>query len=422
MNLKYNVEEKPKKMEMLLYGIQWLAVTLPIILIIGNVIGNIIPGTNTITYIQGLLIMMGVALLLQISFGHKLPTILGPATVLLIAVLATMDQGMGSINSSLIIGGAVLAIVALSGTLKYIQKLFTSKVIIVILLLIAFTLTPTILNLITVNNGVLSSWNFIFVILGLFLVLIAHKYLKGLWKSTLSLWIMLFGSIIYYLIFNPKNIGNFNLEAIAIPQISLNLGVPDIGIVLAFIICFLALTINDIGSIQAIGSIINVDKIEKRIKNGLCVTGIMNVFSGIVGVIGPVNYSMTPGVIAATGCASRYPLYITGIAFLLIAFSPILVAVISAIPSPIIAVVLIYIMTAQIGAAILLAKENKSFNDMDDGVIVGLPIIVSTIIAFLPNTLTSQMPLLVRPLLGNAFVMGVIFVLVLEHLIFKKTT
>ena len=57
---------------------------------------------------------------------------------------------------------------------------------------------------------------------------------------------------------------------------------------------------------------------------------------------------------------------------------------------------------------------------MDDGIIVGLPIILATIITFLPDTLTSQLPLLVRPLLCNAFVMGVIFVLLLEHFVFKN--
>lgn len=420
MNLKYNIEDKPPKIEMFLYGIQWLAVTMPIILIIGNVVGNIIPGTNTVFYIQSLFLMIGLALLLQISFGHKLPTILGPATVLLIAVLATMDQGMGSINFSFVIGGVLLSILAFTGAIKHIQKLFTSRVIIVILLLIAFTLTPTILNLILVDNGVSSSLNYVFVLASLVIVLIVSRHLKGLWNSTLPLWILLFGSAVYYLIFNPTNFGNLNLSLIAIPNIHPNLAVPDIGIILAFIICFLALTINDIGSIQSIGSIVNLSEMEKRIKNGLGVTGIMNVFSGIIGVIGPVNYSMTPGVIAATSCSSRHPLYITGTALILIAFSPFLVAAISLIPSPIISVVLIYIMTAQIGAAILLAKENNSFIDMDDGIIVGLPIILATIITFLPDTLTSQLPLLVRPLLCNAFVMGVIFVLLLEHFVFKN--
>lgn len=420
MNLKYNVKEKPPKIEMLISAIQWLAITLPIILIIGNIIGNIFPDINTITYIQSLFIMIGIALLLQISFGHELPTIIGPATVLLIAVLATLDQGIGSINSSLIIGGAILAIVALSGALKYIEKLFSSRVIIVILLLIVFTLIPTILNLIIANNQVLSSLNLIFVLVSLFIILIAHKFLKGIWSSVIPLGIMVFGSIFYFLILNPKITGNFDVSSIATPSIQVNLAVPDLGIVLAFLICFLALAINDIGSIQAIGAITKLDKMEKRIKKGLGITGIMNVFSGIIGVIGPLNYSMTPGIIAATKNASKYPLYITGIVLILIAFSPFLVALISAVPLPVIAVVLIYIMTAQIGASIMLAKENNSFKDMDDGIIVGLPIIIGTMIAFLPNTLTAELPLLIRPLLGNAFVMGVITVLLLEHIIFKK--
>lgn len=420
MDLKYSLNYKPPKADMVLYGIQWFAITLPIILITGNIIGNIFPGITTIAYIQNLFIMVGIALLLQISFGHKLPTILGPATVLLIAVLATINHGIGSINSSIIISGIILAIIAFSGTLKYIQKLFTSRVIIVILLLIAFTLTPTIINLVVINNGVLSSLNFIFVLISLFVVLLGHRFFKGLWNSAISLGILIFGSIIYYLIFNPLFVRNLNVSTITIPSITLNLTVPDIGMVLAFLICFIALTINDIGSIQAISSIVKIDKIEKRIKNGVGVTGIMNVFSGIIGVIGPVNYSMTPGVIAATKCASKYPLYITGIAFILIAFSPLLVGIISAVPSPVIAVVLMYIVTAQLGASIMLAKENNSFKTMDDGIIVGLPIIIGTIVAFLPNTLIEQFPLLLRPLLGNAFVMGVIIVLLLEHLIFKQ--
>jgi uracil permease len=420
MNLKYDLEKKPPKKEMLVYGIQWFAISLPIILIIGNVIGNVFPEINTQSYIQNLLLMIGIALLLQIRFGHKLPTVLGPATVLLITVLATMNQGIASINSSLIICGCILAIVAISGALKYIEKLFTSRVIIVILLLIAFTLIPTVLDLIIVNNGVLSSINLMFVLISLLVVLIAHKFFKGLKNSTIPLWIIIFGSMIYYLIFNPTTMGNFNVLSIAAPSIQVNLAVPDIGMILAFLVCFLALTINDIGSIQATSSIIKLDKIEKRIKNGLAVTGIMNALSGIIGVIGPVNYSMTSGIIAATRSASKYPLYITGIALILIAFSPLLVAIISAVPSPVIAIVLIYILTAQIGASISLAKENNSFKNMNDGMIVGLPIIIGTMIAFLPNTLIGELPILIRPLIGNAFVMGVVAVLVLEHLIFKK--
>lgn len=422
MQLDYKLDEKPPKVENLLFGIQWLAVTIPIIIIIGNVVASFASGGSGVNYIQSLFILMGVALLLQLKFGHKLPMVIGPATVLLIAVLATWDQGLGSINTSIIISGAVLTVIAASGLLKYLIKLFTPRVIIVILLLIAFTLAPTILNLMIVSNGVSPVTNLIFSLVLIFLLLVTHKKIKGLWKSTLPLWVMLFGSIIYYILFNVKTTSDLTLQVIAIPGISAPvLGVPDIGLILAFLVCFLALTINDLGSIQSVGYLLKLEDMDDRIKNGLSTTGLMNILAGFMGVVGPVNYSMSPGIIATTKCASKYPLYITAIVLIILAFSPLIVGIISAVPSPVIAAVLIYIMTAQIGAAIMLGIENKAYNQMDHGIVLGLPVIIATMISFLPLALTQQLPLMIRPILANGFVMGVITVLILEHFLFKDS-
>jgi uracil permease len=52
--------------------------------------------------------------------------------------------------------------------------------------------------------------------------------------------------------------------------------------------------------------------------------------------------------------------------------------------------------------------------------VVGLPIIIGTVVAFLPTTIIAQIPMIIRPLLGNGFVMGVLTVLFLEHLVFGK--
>lgn len=38
MKLKYELEDKPPLFELILYGLQWLAVVVPIILILGNVV------------------------------------------------------------------------------------------------------------------------------------------------------------------------------------------------------------------------------------------------------------------------------------------------------------------------------------------------------------------------------------------------
>lgn len=417
--MKYGLEDRPPGLDTLIFGLQWLAVTIPTIIIIGNVLGFLNSEGSYIPYLQNLLIMVGTIMLVQVLWGHKLPLVIGPAAVLLIGALASVEQGIGAINSSIIIGGVILAIIAWSGVFKYVKKLFTSRVIIVILLLITFTLSPTIIYLITTSNGLSSSSNFIFAISLTLTVFMAHRLLKGLWKSTIPLWTMLVGSLAYYGIFQITFPLNTDLTSLSLPiGLTYSLTVPDVGMVVAFLICFLALALNDLGSIQAVGSLLKADEMENRLKRGITLTGVGNVLAGILGVIGPVNYSMSPGVIAATGCASRFTLIPAALGLLILAFSPLALGFISSIPSPVVGAILIYIITAQMGAALILAVENEIFLTLDHAIVVGLPIIIGTVVAFLPAEVNNQFPLIIRPLLTNGFVMGVLTVLVLEHAIF----
>lgn len=419
MYFKYGLEDKPSGGKILIFGLQWLAVTIPLIIIVGNILGVLSGGEINISYLQDLLLMVGLVMLVQLLYGHKLPLVVGPATVLLIAVLASQGQASGAINTSIIVGGVVLALVAGSGLLKYLKRLFTPRVIMVILLLIAFTLSPTILNLITIDNGVSPGINLIFTMFLTLLVFTAHRVLRGLWKSTLPLWIMILGSLSYYILFGVFTPLSSNLAALSLPgSFTISLAVPELTMLVSFLICFLALAINDLGSIQAVGSLLKAGEMETRVKRGITITGVGNILSGLIGVIGPVNYSMSPGVIAATGNASRYTLIPAAVGLLLLACSPLSVGFISSIPSPVVGTILIYVMTAQMAAAFLLALENQAFQTLDHGLVVGLPIIIGTVVAFLPTGVTGQLPLVIRPLLGNGFVMGVLAVLFLEHVVF----
>ncbi len=162
MHIKYGLDDKPKRAEMLLFGLQWLAVTIPSIIIIGKVVGVLETGGNYIPYLQKLFLIVGILMIVQIYWGHRLPLVLGPAAVLLIGILTSSDQGVGSINSSIMIGGILLAVLAASGLFKHVKKLFTPRVIMVILMLISFTLTPTIISLISAEGQVSASYNLIF--------------------------------------------------------------------------------------------------------------------------------------------------------------------------------------------------------------------------------------------------------------------
>ncbi len=421
MKLIYGIDDKPKPAGLLIFSLQWLAVSVPAILIIGKVVAGI-SGAPFIPYLQKLFLITALVLIVQLYLGHKLPLVLGPATVLLIGIVASLDAGFGAINASLLIGGLILAGIAAAGLFQYLARLFTPRVITVVLLLIAFTLAPVILDLIIDGGGMVPSTHaFVFAIAFTLILFIANGFLKGMWKSTLAFWGIIIGSVAYIAIFGAVPLPPEGTALLALPTDFLGpLAMPDIGVLAAFLICFLALAINDLGSIQSVGGLLKADNMGERVKRGVIVTGLGNALAGLTGVIGSVNFSLSPGVIAATKCASRFALVPMGVVLMLIATSPLVIGYLSSIPGPVIGVVLAFVMVAQISAGLMLGQENNAVKTFDEGLIIGVPLLLGTIVAFLPDTVAAAFPAIVRPLITNGFVVGIVAVLILEHIAYRK--
>ena len=191
----------------------------------------------------------------------------------------------------------------------------------------------------------------------------------------------------------------------------------DGGMIVAFLFSYVALLINDVGSIQALGGILEADDMQKRCRRGVGVTGLFNIAAGAMGVIGPVNYSMSPGVIASSSCASRYALIPAGVGLVVCAFVPELIAVMSAIPNTVIGVILLYLMGTQLAAAFAMMTSSGQANVFEDCLIIGLPVMAALIFGNIPMAI---IPEVLRPIVGNGFVMGVILVILLEHVIVRR--
>lgn len=421
MELSHNLDDKPKLADMLIFGLQWLAVSIPAILIIGKVVGDL-HGGPVVPYLQKLFLIIAIVLIVQIYLGHKLPLVIGPASVLLIGIIASLDAGFGAINASILIGGLVLAGIAALGLFKYLQRLFTPRVIVVVLILIAFTLSPVILNLTIDGGGTVSSVHaFSFAIVFALILFIANGLLKGVWRSTLALWAIIFGSLAYIAIFGSVPLLSEGAPVLAVPTELIGpLSVPDIGVLTAFLICFLALAVNDLGSIESVGGMLKADDMEGRVKRGVTVTGLGNAVSGLVGTIGPVNFSLSPGVIAATRCASRYALVPAGVALIMLSMSPFALGYLGSIPGPVIGVVLAFVMASQISAGLMLNHQNSAVRTFEDGMIVGVPLLIGILVSFLPDAVASGFPAIIAPIITNGFVMGVLTVLILEHLVYRN--
>jgi xanthine/uracil permease len=151
----------------------------------------------------------------------------------------------------------------------------------------------------------------------------------------------------------------------------------------------------------------------------MVVQGLMNVVAGAIGVVGHVDYSLSPGVVASTGCASRYTVLPAAVAMIALAFMPGAVSVLLTIPQPVMGVVLLFLMATQIAAGLHMIHTTSATASFKDGLVLAIPIMFTTILSFAPQSAMQTIPALLRPIVGNGFVMGIIIILLLEHLFLK---
>lgn len=419
MNLKFGIDDRPRFGQLMLYSLQWFV--LAIAVVTTSLFIAVGPPAERVLYAQKVFALMGITTILQVFWGHRLPIVVGPAAVLLVGIITALaSQGAetdtGKIYTSLIVGGAIVTLVAAGRLLERIQRIFTPRIVVVILMLIAFTLSPTIRNLIfPAGEEERYAFGLWFTLIGVFSMAVASHAVRGVWKSVVIPAALVIGSIVYYTIY-----GGFGEVFASYTESEGPLLLPhlkfDGGMIAAFIFCYVALIINDIGSIQSLGAMLETPDTDKRCRRGIGITGAMNMVAGALGVIGPVNYSMSPGVIASSSCASRYALLPPGIGLIICAFVPQLIALLSAIPNTVIGVILLYLMGTQLAAALQMAVSTRSALTFDDCLIVGLPLMMALLFSYIPM---QVVPSILRPIIGNGFVMGVITVIILEHLVFR---
>lgn len=420
MNLKYGIDSRPSVGPLLLYGLQWFV--LAIAVVVTSLFIAVGSPAERVLYAQKVFALMGAATIIQALWGHRMPIVVGPAAVLLVGIITALASQGEAVNTNKIytavmVGGVAVTVLAAARVLSHLQRIFTPRIVIVILMLIAITLGPTIKNLIfpaaEVERHTFALW---LTIAGVPAMALASHRLRGVLKSIIIPISLLVGCVIYYAIY-----GGFgevfaryteSEGSLLIPQLEF-----DGSMIVAFLLCYVALLINDVGSIQALGGMLSTPDTDKRCGRGVAITGIMNVVAGGLGIIGPVNYSMSPGVIASSSCASRYALIPAGVALIICAFVPSLIAVMSAIPNTVIGVILLYLMGTQLAAAFNMLITSKSVLSFDDALIIGLPVMVAMLFGAVPM---DVVPAVVRPILGNGFVMGVITVMLLEHILLKK--
>ena len=413
MKLKYNVDDRLPLSQLLLYALQWFI--LAVAVVVTSVFVAQGSPAEKLFYSQKMFMIMGLTGLIQVIWGHRLPLVVGPAAVLLVGVMSALASNSDSsaIYSSIALGGVLITLITFGGLIKHVQRLFTPRIVVVILMLIAFTLTPVIKNLIFPAQASHAEHIFglIFALVATPMMVVLNRTLRGVAKSLVIPIALLVGSVAYYVIFP---LGEFTPSKITLDGLFISEFKCDWGLVVAFFICYIALLINDIGSIESLGKMLQTDNMSSRLKRGVRITGVTNIVAGSLGILGPVNYSMSPGIVASTGCASRYALIPATLLLMLCSFSDRVIWALTAIPNPVIGVILLFLMGTQLAASFEMLHSTQSVRSFGDGLTIGLPLMMAMLFQLMPRGI---MPQIIEPLLGNGFAMGVVVVIIMEHVV-----
>lgn len=413
MKLKYNIDDRLPAGQMFVYAMQWFILSIAVI----STSVFVAQGSpeERLFFAQKLFAVTGVAGFIQVLWGHRMPLVVGPASVLLVGVLSSLGAGapVSAIYTSIAIGGVLIVLLSFGGMMDRVRRLFTPRIVVVILMLIAFTLAPVIKNLIFPDRADAEQHLFglVFTLVGSVGMVILNRTLKGVAKSLVVPIALIVGSVAYYALFPmPRGVETTGVIGGQI----LNDFSFDWSLLIAFVICYIALLINDIGSIESLGAMLDAKDMGGRLKRGVRITGAMNIMAGSMGVLGPVNYSMSPGVIASTGCASRWALLPATLLLVVCSLFPDVIFVLTSIPDQVIGVILLFLMGTQLSAGFEMAHSTKSIDSFSGALTISLPIMLAMLFQLMPRGIV---PSVIEPLVGNGFAMGVLAVLVMEHLI-----
>ena len=418
------MDQWPKPGEMLVLSLQWLVVIMPGILVLGKVIATAqgLDSQESVSFLQRLLLVMGLVQAVQISKGHKLPGVVGPSAVLLVGILSTLSSGVEAVYGAMAAAALLTSLVGLSGLAARLSKLFTRPILASTLVLIAVTLSPAMRDQLfsqATKGGPMISFAFGF---PLCCAMLWGQYrLKGLLSSASLLLGVILGSILYHL----SPLSDAPLPSILAAPLA---GLPtlpghglifDPSVILSFCLCYLALISNELAAVEATGEVCRATAMPGRLNRALVTGGLGGILAGLLGVPGPVTYSVSPAVVMASRAKSQWPLLPVALALCLMAFFPVGLSLFALTPEPVVGAVMLYLMAGTVFAAINILTGSNGPPKWREGVVVGLAMVVGLMVAYLPPEIKQSLPPSLRPILANGFVVGLVSALFLEHLIFR---
>ncbi|WLR43023.1 purine/pyrimidine permease [Bacillus carboniphilus] len=420
-------------MRTILSAIQWA-----IFMIVGTIVAPIaiadsfdLNSMETAGLLQRTIFVLGLASLLQVLFGHKLPINEGPAGLWwgIFIIYASIGPSLyGSTNETfqalgmgMLSSGLIFIILSLFRLINKLAYFFTPLVTGVYLLLLVFQLSGSFLKgMLGIGYKGTQHVNMIVAILCLTIVVISMLIFRlgnDFFRQYSILFSLLFGWMIFIVFGQSKHVSVPN-DLFSFPTL-FAFGQPkwDTGIfITSFLITILLLT-NLIASIQLVQQVTDRSQNEGRYKQSGFVAGINHIIAGVFSAIGSVPISGAAGFIKTTNIKNRLPFIIGSIIVLLTSFSPILMTVFASLPAPVGYAAIFVIFSSMISLAF--DQFAKIEEEKRSHFIIGISLFIGVGLMFTPATAFEKTSPIMTSLLSNGLVLGTLIAIVLECTIKK---
>ena len=423
--LTYGVNDLPPWPRNILYGLQWLIVFLPTLVILAAISSEHLGlhGGEKVLFSQRILAMTGAVVVIQTLIGHRYPLLDGPASALLLSFLILAPRGLPTVQGGMMVGGLVLVLLSMCDLLRYLEALFTDNVVGVILILIAITIMPYVVPMVigkSPSHPYGDPVVFAIAVTVILTIALFNYWLQG-FPRTISLFLaVLLGTLL------AGSLGRIDFpdvrdaQWLSLPQ-RLFPGLPTFSIsaTLTFLIAYLAVITNAVGSIYSTGEVVGKADVAGRLNRGIGVTGFGGLIAGILGVFGTVSYASSPGVVLITRVGSRFAVTVCGVLLFFLVFFQKALAILASIPASVVGAAMITVLAAQVGAGISVLARSGRLSERDY-LVIGIPVLMGGAVSIFPQSFFETWPYTIHALLKNGLVVGIILVLVLEHLLLPR--
>ncbi|MCL4822647.1 MAG: purine/pyrimidine permease [Anaerolineales bacterium] len=425
--LVYGPNERSRSIrDTILYSLQWLLIMFyPVVwgyAIVG--IGLGLEGAELSGYMTRIVLMIGIATLVQAAWGHRLAMVSGPNIIPSLAIVAAFVVGgkeyaLHSFNAY-IIAGVIVALIGGIGWISQIGKVWTPLVLGSMVMMVGLATSSVGMGLIASSGA---TWPFyVGVLLALSCGWLSIKG-RGM-LATIPVMIVIVAGYAIFMITGKFDWGLVKaMPTLIMPTLfPFGMTMPPVDLIITMVIVNMFAAVNLYGNVQGYTGIIGAKMDRGREKRYFTFFGLVEgALAGMLGVPSHVSYGENLGLVLLTRVAARFFIMIASVVFIGLSFFGQVGGLMAAMPQPVAGAVLLGVASTLIGIGANVWHQREGFATREI-FICGFSVFFALGVSVLPQGFFDQMPRLIGMVFKNSVIMVIITAIVMEQILFRKNT